>query len=297
MIYGITGNVRKTSLWEPAGRLLHWMQRQGLAYCVHPELREGLATHHPDLPNASGVACVDDLTDVADIIISFGGDGTLLRCAHEVNRAEIPILGINIGRLGFLAAIEVRGMLTAIEQIEAGAYLIDPRTTMKATVEGEPAALPWSWALNEWVVERDGPAGLISVNVQVDGVPLNDYWADGLIIATPTGSTAYSLAAGGPIVVPGSGVITLSPLAAHALTVRPIVLPDTATLDITVQTPGRQGYILAGDGASASIGAEEAQIRVERGTHRVRLVRLSDQHYFDTLRSKLMWGADRNARS
>jgi len=219
----------------------------------------------------------------------------MVRCSGVPTKSETPILGINIGRLGFLAAIEVRDMIAAVEQIEAGAYHIDARTTLQARVEGYQAVLPWGWALNEWVVEREGPAGLISVDVRVDDVPLNDYWADGLIIATPTGSTAYSLAAGGPIVMPGSGVMTLSPLAPHALTVRPIILPDTATLSITVQTPGRQAYILAGDGASASIESDDVTVHIARGPQQVRLVRLTDQHYFDTLRTKLMWGADRNA--
>ncbi len=294
MIYGITGNVRKSSLWEPAARLVQWLIMHQIPFFVHHDLRPGLERTAGITEFEQGTGGASSITDVSDIIVSFGGDGTLLRSAHEVGRSETPILGINIGRLGFLAAIEVRGMLAAIEQIEAGAYQIDSRTTLEASIDGHANTLPRSWTLNEWVVEREGPAGLISMEVRVDGTLLNDYWADGLIIATPTGSTAYSLAAGGPIVMPGSGVITLSPLAPHALTVRPIVLPDVAVLDIRVNTPGDQAYILAGDGKSTSITSPEAQIRIQRGKHRVRLVRLSDQHYFDTLRSKLMWGAAKN---
>ena len=157
---------------------------------------------------------------------------------------------------------------------------------------GEPSNY---WALNEFVIERSGSAGLISIRVMADGIHLNDYWADGLIISTPTGSTAYSMSVGGPIVAPGADVVILTPLAPHSLTVRPIVLPSSTVIEAQVIRDD-QPYVLAYDGRSRSFerGGEPIRFRFSRASHVVNLVKLPEQHYFQTLRSKLMWGVLRH---
>ena len=287
MTYGITGNTQKEKLWAPAADLVRWLTDRGLAFCLHEAVAGGLA----ERGLVSGALCTQrsagDLAAASDVILSFGGDGTMLRSAHEVGTRGTPILGVNIGRLGFLADIEVEEVQAAIEHLERGAYRIEPRLVLRAQVEDGTSGQAW-WALNEFVLERSGSAGLISVDVVVDGEPLNEYWSDGLIIATPTGSTAYSLSVGGPIVVPGSGVITLTPIAPHSLTVRPLILPADAV--VRVQMRARvQPFVLAADGESTAFD-EALAITIRRADHVVNLVKLPGQHYFKTIRSKLMWG-------
>ena len=288
MIYGITGNTDKDRLWQPVTHLIHWMTEQNIGYLLHPAIARGL--HARNLVNGARLhtPADDDVAADVDIMISFGGDGTLLRSAHEVGTRETPILGVNIGRLGFLANIEVGQLEATILQLEEGAYTNESRLVLSVEieVEDEPERL---WALNEIVIERGGPVGMLAIEVYVDGRFLNQYWADGLIVSTPTGSTAYSLAVGGPIVTPGSDVLILSPLAPHSLTVRPIVIPSSSAIEARVVS-SRQPYVLAADGISTDPRKDNARILIRKAAHSVTLVTLPDQHYFQTLRSKLSWG-------
>jgi len=218
----------------------------------------------------------------------------MLLSAHEVGTHETPILGVNIGRLGFLAEIEVGQLHATIRSLENGDYRIEPRMLLSADVrEGSETAS--YWALNEFVIERSGSAGLLSIRVKIDGIHLNDYWADGLIISTPTGSTAYSMSVGGPIVAPGAEVVILTPLAPHSLTVRPIVLPATAIIEANVPR-SEQPYVLAYDGRSRAFepGDDPITFRFSKAAHAVNLIKLPEQHYFQTLRTKLMWGVLRH---
>jgi NAD+ kinase len=288
MIYGITGNTDKDRLWQPVAHLIHWMTEQDIGYLLHPAIARGL--HARNLVDGARLhtPADDDVAAGVDIMISFGGDGTLLRSAHEVGTRETPILGVNIGRLGFLANIEVGQLEATILQLEEGAYTKESRLVLSVEIEGEgePERL---WALNEIVIERGGPVGMLAIEVYVDGRFLNQYWADGLIVSTPTGSTAYSLAVGGPIVAPGSDVLILSPLAPHSLTIRPIVIPSSSVIEARVMS-SRQPYVLAADGISTEPRKDNACILIRKAAHSVTLVTLPDQHYFQTLRSKLSWG-------
>lgn len=293
MTYGITGNVNKDALWQPAAELISWLMGQNLSFCMNEEVSAGL--HERQL--IDGDVCrshtVQDLAEAADLILSFGGDGTLLRTAHLVGERDTPILGINIGRLGFLADVQVDQLQPTIQQLERGDFTVEPRLVLEAKTDID-VELEAQWALNEFVIDRSGPAALISIDVIVDGVPLNTYWADGLIIATPTGSTAYSLAVGSPIIVPGSGVIILTPIAPHSLTVRPIVLPASSVIEARVRTR-QQPYLLAADGRSTMLDHRDIAITIRRAEHQVHLVKLPDQTYFRTIRTKLMWGAGHTA--
>lgn len=288
MLYGISGNTQKEAFWPTVAELCSWMLGQGLSFCLKDEIARGLAER--DLLDAE--ICTRHRTaefaGEVDVLLSFGGDGTLLRTAHQFGAEGLPILGINIGRLGFLADIEVNGMQDALRDLEAGRFRTEKRLLLEAELPEGPE-LDVTWALNEFVVDRSGPAGLISIDVRVDGKELNTFWADGLICATPTGSTAYALAAGSPIITPGSEVIVLAPVASHSLTVRPIILPASAEIEMTVETSGKP-YLLAADGTSTMLEREKIPIRIRRADHSVQLIKLERQHYFDTLRSKLMWG-------
>lgn len=289
MTYGITGNTQKEGLWTPAGHLVQWLQARGIAYCLAPDVAQGLAERLLLAPEAAHAHTSDDLAAGCDLLLSFGGDGTFLRSAHAVGTRQTPILGVNIGRLGFLADIEVGQLLAAIERLEAGDYRLEDRMVLEARAAAG-IELPVQWALNEFVIERSGSAKLLAIDVSVGGVPLNRYWADGLIVATPTGSTAYSLSAGGPIMMPGCGAMILTPIAPHTLTVRPLVLPETALVEARVLAPDA-GFHVTVDGFSAPCLGEGVALTLGRAAHCVRLVKLPEQHYFETLRSKLMWGA------
>ena len=283
MIYGIVGNTSREAIWEPILSLLRWLPGKGIGYVLHPDISEGLQQQYPEEAFASTT------TARPDVLLSFGGDGTLLRRAHYANKQGIPLLGINLGRLGFLADVDATEVIQAIESLEKGCYTIEHRLAMSvATGVGRPRA-PLQWALNDVVISGAESSGMIAVEVTVDGMKLDSYWADGLIIATPTGSTAYSLSAGGPIVAPGTSALVVTPIASHRLTVRPVVVSGDTIIELRV-LESKTPFVLAVDGIRRSLPGGTS-VRVQRAPHTVNLVRLSDRHYFQTLRSKLSWGA------
>lgn len=289
MRYGITGNTQKDKLWQPVADLVAWLLEEGIPFCLHTPVAEGLAARGLVDEALCAERTEADLASAADVVLSFGGDGTLLNTAHEVGEAETPILGVNIGRLGFLADIEVGDVVEALRCLERGDYRVERRLVLGATAS-DGVRLATSWALNEFVIERSGAAKLIAVEVSVDDVPLNTYWADGLIIATPTGSTAYSLSTGGPIMMPGVDAVIITPIAPHTLTVRPIVLPAHSTIRATVRL-GQPPYAIAADGMSQLVRHDDLTLTIRPADHAVCLVKLPGRHYFETIRNKLMWGA------
>ncbi|WP_263831369.1 NAD(+)/NADH kinase [Salinibacter sp.] len=292
MVYGITGNPTKDALWAPLAKLIDRLTDDDLPFRIHAPIATGLVEQGLVDEERCRAHAVDDVAAAGDIVLSFGGDGTLLRTAHRTGPNGTPLLGVNIGRLGFLADIEIGQIHDAIDALEAGDYRTEERLALQADLESD-SGLDTEWALNEFVLDRSGAAGLIEIEVAVDGTPLNTYWADGLIISTPTGSTAYSLSTGGPIITPGVDAIILTPIAPHTLTVRPIVLPADATITCQVRE-NDQPYVFAADGQSTMFDEHNLEFSVERANHAVNLVKLPGQHFFHTLRSKLMWGARRS---
>jgi NAD+ kinase len=295
MVYGITGNPTKDSLWDPLSALLDRLRADDLDFWIHDPIATGLEERDLVDPAFCREHAVENVAEAADLVFSFGGDGTLLRTAHRTGPNDTPLLGVNIGRLGFLADIEIEHIHEAIDALEAGDYHVEERLVLGAELDSE-SDFGTQWALNEFVVDRSGAAGLIEIEVIVNGTPLNTYWADGLIIGTPTGSTAYSLSTGGPIIAPGVEAVVLTPIAPHTLTVRPIVLPADATITCQV-LENDQPYVFAADGQSTMFEEHGLQFTVERAAHTVNLIKLPGQHFFHTLRSKLMWGARRSEQS
>ena len=295
MVYGITGNPTKDELWDPVAEVVTWFSERGLDFWIHAPIAEGLRERGLVSSTVEHRHSVAEIAEVGDLVLSFGGDGTLLRAAHLTGPNDTPLLGVNIGRLGFLADIEVEQLHEALEMIVAGEYTVEERLVLEAQASN-PTHFDTEWALNEFVVNRSGAAGLIKIEVEVDGTPLNTYWADGLIVGTPTGSTAYSLSTGGPIIAPGVNAIILTPIAPHTLTVRPIVLPADSTITCRVLQDD-QPYVFAADGRSTLFEEHDLQFTIERAHHTVNLVKLPSQHFFHTLRSKLMWGVRRSDQS
>lgn len=230
-----------------------------------------------------------EIKNEIDLLFSIGGDGTILDATTIVRDSNIPIVGINTGKLGFLACIAKNEIESALNSIFSKDYTIDERTLIKLeSSSGLFNEFPYS--LNEVAVQKIDSA-MITVHVYIDGEFLNTYWSDGLLISTPTGSTAYSLSVGGPIIIPQSGNFIISPISPHNLTVRPIVLPDTSQIRLKLE--GRSlNYIASLDHRSIMVKNTE-EIMIRKAEFKIRLIHLNNTSFYKTLRNKLMWGADK----
>jgi len=222
-------------------------------------------------------------------LISIGGDGTLLESVTHVSHAEIPILGINTGRLGFLATIGKDDVDAALDKLLSGAFSLDKRATLKLETDQNIFG-DMNFALNDFTVVKKDTSSMITIHTFIDGEFLNSYWADGLIVATPTGSTGYSLSCGGPLIFPRSGNFALTPVSPHNLTVRPIIVSDSA--EISFEVEGRSRKFLISLDSRISTVDHTVKLKVKKGDFRVNLIQLEGQHYFKTLRQKLNWGLD-----
>ncbi len=230
-----------------------------------------------------------DINKDVDILFSIGGDGTILDTVSIVRDSGIPILGINLGRLGFLSSVSKDEIIYAVDSIYNGDYRIDSRALLQLC---EPKNLfgEVNYALNDLTIYRNNTTALIVVHVYVDDVLLNSYWGDGLIVSTPTGSTAYSLSVGGPIVTPGSKNFIIAPIASHNLTVRPIIVQDTSIIKIKIE--GREEkYLMTMDSRHSAITKED-EIIIKRCKFSVNLVQMMNKDFFSTIRDKLLWGVD-----
>ena len=226
----------------------------------------------------------------ADLALSIGGDGTFLKTAAYIGNKQIPILGINTGRLGFLTNSSDDTILPAIEQVLQKQYQTEARSLLFVeTSDGK--SLQYPYALNEVAVLKQDTSSMIAVSAMVNGEPVHTYQSDGLILSTPTGSTAYSMSVGGPIVVPQAQSIILSPVASHSLNVRPLIIPDSWMIELEVDS--RTGsFLLALDGRSQVL-EQTTKLRITKAKHTINIITQPDHTFFDTLKNKLMWGVDK----
>lgn len=225
----------------------------------------------------------------ADFAISMGGDGTFLKTACKVGARHIPILGINMGRLGFLADIAPDDVESCLKALHDDDYAVESRAVILVKANGQPLG-DASCALNDVAILKRDTAAMISIRTCINGEYLTTYQADGLIVSTPTGSTAYSLSNGGPVIVPGTGVLSLTAVAPHSLNIRPVVIPDSAEITLDVESRSHS-FLVAIDGRSEKCG-EGTRITLRRAPYNIQVVKRSGTRYFSTLREKLMWGAD-----
>ena len=225
----------------------------------------------------------------ADFVISMGGDGTFLKAAGRVGNKDIPILGVNMGRLGFLADISPDDIEQCLEALFTDDYALQARALIQVEADGQPLGSP-SFALNDVAILKRDTASMISIRASIDGQYLNTYQADGLVVSTPTGSTAYSLSNGGPIIVPGTKVFSMTAVAPHSLNVRPIVLPDSSIIELEVESRSHN-YLVAIDGRSEKC-KEGTKVTLRRAPYDIKVVKRSGHRYFQSLREKMMWGAD-----
>jgi len=222
-------------------------------------------------------------------LISIGGDGTLLESVTHVRHAGVPILGINTGRLGFLATINKNDVEDALTKVLNGAFTLDQRALLQVDTD-EKVFGDLNIALNDFTVLKKDNASMITIHTYIDGEFLNSYWADGIIVATPTGSTGYSLSCGGPLIFPRSGNFVITPVSPHNLTVRPIIVSDQSKISFEVEGRSKK-FLVSLDSRFAAIGAH-TRITVSKAGFKVNLIQLEGQHYFKTLRQKLNWGLD-----
>ncbi|MEE8476107.1 MAG: NAD(+)/NADH kinase [Myxococcota bacterium] len=231
-----------------------------------------------------------ELVEKADAVVVLGGDGTLLAVARAIGARPIPILGVNLGTMGFLAEISRDELLTTLEEVISGRFRTEERMRLEVVVERAGRELGRYLALNEAVIANTALARLIELEVRADGVEVTTYHADGLIVATPTGSTAYSLSAGGPLVLPSLEAIVLTPICPHSLSQRPLVLPQTC--EVAIDASGRPGGAikLTVDGQVGCELSEGDRVSVRRSEHSVRLLIPPGRSRFEVLRQKLRWG-------
>ena len=235
----------------------------------------------------------EDYNFDVDYVISMGGDGTFLKAASKVGAKGTPIIGINMGRLGFLADVLPSEIETALDSLYAGECQIEEHAVIQVEARGGVLAGN-PFALNDIAVLKRDDASMISIRTHVDGEFLVTYQADGLIVTTPTGSTAYNLSNGGPIIIPQSGSLCLTPVAPHSLNIRPIVINDTAEIQLDIESRSHN-YLVAIDGRSERM-TEETRLVIRKAAHSIKIVKQRNQRYFSTLREKLMWGADQRER-
>lgn len=289
--FAIFGNEYQAKKSASIEIILNYLDKRGAEVYVESTYYDFLTRDQHLKLNIAGV--FEDYNFDVDYVISMGGDGTFLKAASRVGAKGTPIIGINMGRLGFLADVLPSEIESALDSLYAGECQIEEHAVIQVEAKGGVLAGN-PFALNDIAVLKRDDASMISIRTMVDGEFLVTYQADGLIVSTPTGSTAYNLSNGGPIIIPQSGSLCLTPVAPHSLNIRPIVINDTAEITLDIESRSHN-YLVAIDGRSERM-AEETRLVIRRAAHSIKIVKQRNQRYFSTLREKLMWGADQRAR-
>ena len=285
----------KTQTLVEVRHILQFMEQKGIHVLLSQELRQELnLREYPGFPEVTvtGERLLHNGEPV-DFALSVGGDGTFLTSAAAIGNKNIPILGVNCGHLGFLADVQTQDLDDILQKLIEGKYTIERRSLLRVTVLdklGTPREdlILSPNALNEIAILKQGLTNMLTIETTVNGELLHAYHSDGLVIATPTGSTAYNLSIGGPLVVPQSRGIILTPIAPHSLTVRPIVMPDDWKLDIRVSS-WYDSYMVSVDGRSQSLSTDMS-LHVERAPYTIKVLQIGDNSFLKSLRTKLNWG-------
>lgn len=266
------------------------LAKEGIQAVVFSDYYEQLSRYLTLAPDTETFSHHSQLTGDIDFLISLGGDGTLLDTVTLVREKAIPVVGINFGRLGFLASIGPDEMTEAVKALARRSYIIDKRSLIHLD-SNIPLFNDIPYALNEFAIHKRDIAPMIKIHTYINGELLNTYWADGLILATPTGSTGYSLSCGGPVVFPESGSFVLTPIAPHNLNVRPIVIPDNTIVSFEVES--RADEIICALDSRREWVDKNVLLAVRKENFPINLVRLNENNFLQTLRNKLSWGLDK----
>ena len=283
--FGIWANTDKPAFWKVLPDIVSWAKDKGLDLYITTRIESQLKDLDLD---SQLIESADDFAKL-DFILTLGGDGTILSLARAIGDRSTPILGIHLGELGFLAEVILEDMFTRLDAVAAGDFNIQKRMVIKCVVNSgnEPQTFH---ALNDIVVDRGKSHRLLTCELLANDDFVAKYKADGLIVATPTGSTAYSLASGGPIVIPTFGSMVVTPICPHTLTLRPIVFPDDQVLKIAFPENGEQDIALAIDGQVNEYLKSTAKVMIQKASFEINMVNFTDSNYFNTLRTKLGWG-------
>ncbi len=287
MRFALFGNIHETGKSVHAEQLFRILSHYADEVYVDSDFNRFLREEHSFSFEPAGI--INDLTaqDI-DMAISLGGDGTFLKAARCVGNTGIPIVGINTGRLGFLADVSADEMEHFFAMLHQGRYVVRERSLLRLTT-GEALSQP-VYALNEIAVSKHDSSSMLAIHTAVEGERLTTYMADGLLIATPTGSTAYSLSAGGPIIHPQADVFVLTAVSPHSLNVRPIVIADDKTIELHIES--RSGsFLVAADGISRNL-PETTRLTIQKADYTIRVVKQEGSTFFQTLQKKMLWGTD-----
>lgn len=279
---GIISKPRKAEVGELVPPLLAWLRERGIDVLMDRETGALLPGGEKGVPR-------NEMPEQVDLLIVFGGDGTLLATARTLSRKNVPILAVNLGGLGFLTVITREELYPTLEAVLAGNYQCDRRVRIEAEIIRADEVIASYLALNDVVLNKGAIARILDFDVRADGEFISTFKSDGLIVSTPTGSTAYSLAAGGPILTPSVQALIITPICAHTLTNRPLVLPDTVTIEVLVKSQRESVYVTV-DGQVGVAARSEDVVRIRRAASDVELVQPHGRNYFEILRQKLKWG-------
>ena len=283
----IFGNKFRNEVADYTATLIRALKRHdGVSIVVEEEFFQFLKERNVCISEINETVSGTDFT--ADTAFSIGGDGTFIRSSAKIGKKRIPIIGINAGRLGFLADVDGNEIDKAVSCLFAGKCHIEERSWLRLYTE-DHSYTDFNYALNEIAVLKQDSSAMISIHTWVNGVFLNTYQADGLLISTSTGSTAYSMSVGGPIVVPQANDFIITPVAPHSLNVRPLIIPDAWEIEIVVESRNKH-FLIALDGRN-NVFNEKTKLKIKKAAFTTKVIRLEDQDFFQTLRSKLMWGS------
>jgi NAD+ kinase len=282
MIIGIIPNISKSEILTIVKKIITQIAQNEFNYILSESLLDFKNQFHTDAKYSSH----DDLGKTCDMVVSIGGDGTMLNTAYEMRHSSTPIIGVNFGKLGFLAEFDLDGFKDFLHDIKTKNYIIEERMTLHAECDTKEL-----FAINDLVIDKGPWPKMIELTIKVDDDYVSTFSADGLIVATPTGSTGYSLSTGGPIVNPKADVITLSPIAPHTLTMRPLVISSLQKVTVLVNSPSEKIQVSC-DGQRVEFFNSPAVITIQKGQRPVRLVHSNRTNYFEILRNKLFWGLD-----
>ena len=285
--FALFGNIYQSRKSAATQKVLSWLSVYGAELYVDEEYYRFLTEDQRLDVLATRVLKNDDFD--ADFVISMGGDGTFLKAASRVREKMIPIVGVNMGRLGFLADVSPSEIERCVDALYEDDFSIESRALIKVQTDGEPLD-GYDCALNDVAILKRDTASMISIRTSVNGQYLTTYQADGLVVSTPTGSTAYSLSNGGPIIVPGTKVFSMTAVAPHSMNIRPIVLSESSEITLTVESRSHN-FLVAIDGRSEKC-KEGTRLTLSRAPYDVKVVKRSRHSYFNTLREKMMWGVD-----
>ncbi|MDQ1151581.1 NAD kinase [Sphingobacterium zeae] len=290
MRIAIYGREFQPSVITHVKHLFEYLVDKHIEIWVYEPFHKFLITQFECDFNFSTYHTYQEIKGCIDIMLSLGGDGTMLSAVSLIKDSGIPIAGLNFGRLGFLASINKNDFEDSLDDILNQRYSVQKRVLLSVESEQTNLFQGNHYALNDITVFRYDSSAMITVNARINGEWLNSYWADGLIIATPTGSTAYSLSCGGPIIMPESGNFVITPISPHNLNVRPIVISNQFTLELEIESRSNQ-YILSCDSKNESIDTS-IKLTIKQAPFTINLIRLPHESFFSTLREKLLWGID-----